>query len=231
MRYVGGFLREGLIELWVQFATGEKRRIIPLHVLHQVLGEELCRVLIKVHVTTGNDSLSTIGTKLAALRSKPLTYLSNFGESPVYSDVDFAMAEEYLVHVWNGVRSKTIATTFNQLRLQTHFKSTVVAVNQLPPTSSVIQEHLKRSFFVVRNAVTILTPANNPLEPLNYGWIIKSNYLLPVKKLKPLPNDIIVLCGCNGKCTSNRCSCFLEGQKCVIYCHKSISITTATVKT
>ena len=78
LRYIAEFVRDGLMELWVQFATEEKRQMIHIHVLHQVLGEELCRVLIQVHVTTDNDSLNMIVTELAGLRSKPLHYLSSF---------------------------------------------------------------------------------------------------------------------------------------------------------
>ena len=51
----------------VQFGTGEKRRMIPLHVLHLKTGDALCRVLIKAHTMTGTDALSKIGTKHAAI--------------------------------------------------------------------------------------------------------------------------------------------------------------------
>ncbi len=54
LRYINLFKEGGLQELWVQYGTGEKRRMIPLHVIHLKLGEELCRVLIKAHVTTGD---------------------------------------------------------------------------------------------------------------------------------------------------------------------------------
>ena len=78
----------------------------PLHVLHLKLGDEFYRVVIKAHVTTGDDSLSKVGTKHAALVSKPVSLLSNFGESSVLSDADLYMAEQYLVQVWYGARSK-----------------------------------------------------------------------------------------------------------------------------
>jgi hypothetical protein len=51
LHYIGLFKEAGLQELLVQFGTGEKRRMIPLHVLHLKLGDKLCRVLIKAPVT------------------------------------------------------------------------------------------------------------------------------------------------------------------------------------
>ena len=83
--------------------------MIPLHVLHLKLGEELCRVLIKAHITTGDDSISKVETKHAALVSKPVPFLSSFGESPVLSEADLYLAEQYLIQVWSGARSKPTA--------------------------------------------------------------------------------------------------------------------------
>ncbi len=57
-------LREkGPQELWAEFGPGEHRRHIPLHVLAHKLGVGLCRVIVKAHVLTGDDTLSKIGTK------------------------------------------------------------------------------------------------------------------------------------------------------------------------
>ena len=68
-----------------------------------------------MHIITGNDYLSAIGTKLAAIRMSPLTYLSGFGESEVMTEMDVSLAEQYLVLVWNGARGTTSANTFDEL--------------------------------------------------------------------------------------------------------------------
>lgn len=220
LRYILEFKKNGLKELWVRYATGEKRRMIPLHILHNVLGEELCHILVKVHAMTGNDALSAVGTKLAGLRSEPVYYLSSFGESPLLSESDLDLAEEYLVRVYNGTRSKTNATTFNELRYESQVRSTVVALDKLPPTSSVIRQHLKRAFFVIRQDITLLKLTRTLLDPIDYRWNIVDNYLLPDKGLNPFSDELAVLCGCSGKCVNPRCSCFKEGRLCVVYCHK-----------
>ena len=100
LRYIGLFVENGLKQLWIHYGTGEKRRMIPLHLLSRKLGNDFCRVLNKEHVLTGDDTVSKIGTKHAALVSNPTRFLSNFGESPALSDSDLQQAEHYLVLVW-----------------------------------------------------------------------------------------------------------------------------------
>ena len=52
LHYICVFKVCGLQELWVQYGTGEKRRMIPLHVLHLKLGYVFCRVC---HKSTYNN--------------------------------------------------------------------------------------------------------------------------------------------------------------------------------
>ena len=53
--------------MWVEFGSGDHKRYIPIHTLLDRLGDGLCQVLIKVHVLTGDNSLSKIRTKHAAM--------------------------------------------------------------------------------------------------------------------------------------------------------------------
>ena len=93
-RYISQFLSKGLIELWLKYGTSERRRMIPVHMWYTHLGEEWCRVLIKVHVMTGNDSISAIGTKLAGLKLNPVHYLYNFGETDTLGGNDMTLTEK-----------------------------------------------------------------------------------------------------------------------------------------
>ena len=194
--------------------------MIPLHLWFVELGVDWCKVLIKVHVLTGNDFLSTIGTKLAAVRLNPIQYLSGFGESESTIDVDMKLAERYLVTVWNGVRSSISSRTFDELRVEMHTKSTVVSLDKLPPTSSAIKEHLKRGFAVIRRTLTLLGENRAPFNPAGCGWYIKNERLLPSKGVKEFSSDLLVLCGCNRKCRG-RCKCFVAGQVFTRFCHKN----------
>ena len=56
-----------LKELWQQYGTGEKRRMIPLRQALLNLGQSFTSVILKAHVLTGDDCISKIGTKHAAL--------------------------------------------------------------------------------------------------------------------------------------------------------------------
>ena len=38
--------------------SGERRRHLPLHILAQKLGHEMCKVLLKLHVLSGDDAHS-----------------------------------------------------------------------------------------------------------------------------------------------------------------------------
>ena len=142
LRYYVEMCKEsGLQELWIQYGTGDRRRMLPLHLIHEKLGDAMCRILVNSHVITGDDALSKIGTKHSALVAKPLNFLCNFAELPYITNTDMSSAEKYLVHVWSGARSKPTAATFNQLRLEVHRKS-VPGLHELPLTSSVTQDTL-----------------------------------------------------------------------------------------
>ena len=171
-----------------------------------------------MHFLTGNDFQSQFGTKLSALKANPLQYLQNFAETDNIGDHDFALAEEYLVKVWNGVRGNTSSRTFDQLRLERDTQKSITPLEKFPPTSSAVREHLRRGFFLVRKALMLLTSNESGLSPVHYGWYIDNDKLLPSKGMKKFNDELLVVCDCKGKCT-RRCKCFRAGQKCVIFCH------------
>ena len=220
--YTEYFKRIGLKELWLQYGTGENRRMIPLHEAHTNIGTAFSKAILKAYILTGNDSISKVGTKHSAMTCDPVQYLTNFGEEAVLSEQDFALAERFLVRVWAGVRSKTTAETFDQLRLENFVNGS--SLESLPPTSSVINGHLKRGFFLVKQACNLLKNPNNSDDPLEHGWVERFGMLLPDKNLKSLPEFVLKICKCQKSCESKNCRCKAEGVKCTIYCHgKTIS--------
>ena len=121
------------------------------------MGEPLYRVMFKAHVLTGDDITSSIGTKLAAMQCNPLNYLTGFGERPELGHDDISQAEEYLVQVWSGARSKPNAKTFDELRLHVHLNApTFTAITNMPPTSSVIRGHIRQHSMSFARLLTIL---------------------------------------------------------------------------
>ena len=96
----------GMKEIWQQYGTGEKRRMLPLHQAVSNLGAPLAKTVIKEQMLTGDDCMSKVGTKHAAMASDPVQYLTNVGEVDTLSDQDTALAEKYLVRVWAGGQVK-----------------------------------------------------------------------------------------------------------------------------
>ena len=222
MRFITEWREQGLHELWVEFGSGEHKRYLPLHILHQRLGMGLSQVLVKVHVLTGDDALSKIGTKHAALTCEPEKYLNTFAESHDLSEESLKKAEEYLVRVWNGSGRKTSSQTFDQLRVENHVKSaTPKSLAQLPPTSSVIRCHIQRSFYIVHNVINLLNKCGPVLDPTSHGWFCDDSTLLPVKGLNPPPPEKLILCKCVGKCDTKRCPCAKARLVCTLFCHMS----------
>jgi len=75
--------------------------------MHRLLKEwgSLCRVLIKVHVLTGNEVISRIGTKPATMWCNRIIYLTEFAERGELLEAEIMLVEEYVVRGWAGARS------------------------------------------------------------------------------------------------------------------------------
>ena len=130
--YTPHLLALGMKEIWQQYGTGEKRHMLPLHQAVSNLGAPLAKTVIKAHILTGDDYMSKVGTKHAAMASDPVQYLTNFGEVDTLSDQDTALAEKYLIRVWAGVRSNTTAETFDDLKLE-NYSSAILLPDLLHP--------------------------------------------------------------------------------------------------
>ena len=219
MRYVGVFKSKGLRELWIKYGSGCHVRYIPIHYYHEQLGPQSSSDLIKIHILTGNDLISKLGTKHSAFKqlTESPPELSGFAESDELPDEDVRNIESILCRVW---APSSGSTTFNSLRYQFYRKSNS-CVQNLPPTSDVVRGHILRSFFVIRRQVNLLNPNYKPLQPENYGWKnTEQSILLPEKFLNPIPDQLIVTCGCKSEtpCKRNQCSCRRANVKCTTYC-------------
>ncbi len=202
LHYTPYFQNLGLQEIWQQHGTGEKRRMIPLHQAVCKLGSSLAKTVTKAHVLTGDDCMSKVGSKHAAIACDPVQYLTNFGETDMLLEQDEALAEKYLVRVWAGARSNTTCETFDQLRVENYI-SAKIGIDALPPTSSEIRGHIKRGAFLVRKACQLLATSDERdarLQPLDHGWQEHFGALVPSKCLNPLPKNLLTICNCAGKC-------------------------------
>ena len=50
------YLSKGVIELWVKYGTGNNERFIPIHLLANRIGYDMCHIILKAHILTGCDN-------------------------------------------------------------------------------------------------------------------------------------------------------------------------------
>ena len=98
--------------------------MLPIHEISTSMGPAESKVIINAHILTGEDVMSKVGTKYAAIACDPARYLANFGETPNPSEENIRLAEEYHVKVKAGVKSKSLATTFDGLRHEKYIEGT-----------------------------------------------------------------------------------------------------------
>ena len=96
----------GVKEVWLQFGTGEHKRMLPIYQVPAVIGASKSRAILKAHILARDDCMSKIGTKHAAILFNPEFYFNTFED---ITEQQVSHAEGYLVKVWSGARSKTNA--------------------------------------------------------------------------------------------------------------------------
>ena len=215
LRFVATWLSQGMCELWVRFGTGTKRRFIPLHILLDKLSPLMSKVLIKVHILTGDDEMSKIGTKLGEINAEPTKFLTQFGET--CDQYDYDEVEKYLVRVW---KPNTKCESFDELRYSEYKRS--IPLSELPPTSHSIRGHILRAFYLVRRCICLLDNVYPKMEPCNFGWQNVDDVLRPSKFLKFLPEDILLVC---------RCKICVHAEIALVNAHLSVNAMTQNAKT
>ena len=112
------------------------------------------RCVPAIHALTGSDITSKVGTKAAALKADPVSYLKGFGKSPSDSNLDalYAKVEEYLGQV---MKKGTHCKTMDELRYLVYHQSKGTSLDELPPPNKLFigggggGGHVLRSFYSV----------------------------------------------------------------------------------
>ena len=133
-------------------------------------------------------------------------YLIKFSNSSA-SQEEIAEAGERVLLMIYGERSDA---NLNNIRYDAFCKkistsSKAVLPENLPPTSDAARFHSFRVFHQVQRWKGVLLPV------LDWGWIIKGNFLLPKRMSQaPAPTELLKLikCNCKSGCAPNSiCSC------------------------
>lgn len=215
------FLPHGLEQLWVQAGAGDTSRYVPLHILFQRLGGQLCSVLPALHSLTGCDITSRVGTKKAALKAEPERFLKQFGMSPTLSQSTIDNAEQYLVKV---LKKGSTAKTFTEYREETFHFSKCSSLQNLPPTSHELLPHIQHAFYNAYTTMNILSNHFVPgtvetLKPKEYGFKYDNGYLMPTTAWKTLDGTWSVFCSCVKCVRFNNFPCRMAQVISVQFCH------------
>ena len=98
--------------------------------------------MIKGHILTGDDCMSNMGTKHAAMASDPVQYLANFEEADTLTEQD-------------------AAKTFDDFRIEIYTRGSS-GIDALPSTSSGIRGHIQRGAFLVHTTCHLLATLAHP---------------------------------------------------------------------
>ena len=158
-----------------------------------------------------------MGTKYAVLNANPSEYLRNFDSGQSCTDDFVASCEAYLIQV---LKRNTTCTTMDQLRNYIYHHSKGVSLDQLPPTSHAVEQHIRRAYYATYQMMTLLRiHRHSPtvLNPTVFGFKKTDEILLSIKGLRPIPEEYTTLCNCK-KCSKNSCACRKAGLPCISFC-------------
>ena len=93
LHYLYQLMSKGLEEIWIKFDVGQSTRLLPIYIIGTSIGQQLSSVILLMHILTGCDVTSKIGTKAAVLKTQPENYLMNFGEHSTLTDKNINAAE------------------------------------------------------------------------------------------------------------------------------------------
>ena len=213
--YMHYLSRNETVQVWTAFGKGSNASFLPIHFMYKKLGHNFCKCFLKVHIGTGSDYISKVGTKKSALKANPVANLNSFGETPFLDDSQVKEAERYLVLTFSNPNAPE--KTFDKLRCKVYKRKADVL--SLPPTSnSIVNGHIRRWWYIYKKMANLFSAEFDDLSPEDYGWSVEDGILLPEKSLKLLPDEYCTICSCKAGCKNKRCSCFKDGMVCSEFC-------------
>ena len=201
-------------------------KVYNINLIKEILGADVCTKLMFVHAYSGCDSTSRIfgiGKKAVfhkLLKSDPVmnscasTFILGNNSSDDISD----LGEGLMISLFGGKPDDTLLS----LRLVAFSKKVAsakafVTPERLPPTSPATSFHSQRVYF----QTMVWMGMANEMNPIEWGWKMESDELIPVMTDKNAAPDKIlkvIHCNCSGGCKSAQCSCRRYGLPCTAAC-------------
>ena len=72
--------------MWQQYGTGNHEKMLALYDIATTLGPAKVQVIVKAHILAGEDAISKLGSKRAAVALNPDEFLRNCGEQPTFKE-------------------------------------------------------------------------------------------------------------------------------------------------
>ena len=206
------------------FQTGKRnlQRIISIDLMAEVLGTDICKSLIGLHVYSGCDSTSAFygkGKKKAydVMKSDPkfIHCFAGLGESFTASSELAEDLEEFTCKLYGDTSKDINAARYKSFCATTSEKS-------LPPCKDALLQHIKRCAYQAAIHHRSLQQSINAPSPDSYGWSVKDGVVNVIWKTKDAaPESLlkVVKCGCKTtRCIKGGCSCLVNKLPCIDLC-------------
>lgn len=204
----------GPLEVWFHLLN----KMSPVHEAASNLPINVVHLLPAIHVLTGCDTTSKLGTKLQAYQTaqKPeFAELNQFGIQPLDKKM-YNLAERFLLECISRAKERT-TDTFDQLRYyKYHTPQFKLDIRKFPCTSGSLKMHILSAYFQCRLWIFASSMKACDLKPELYGYLIdEDEMLVPVVTTGPkYPEDFPFPCTCIKCAKSNVCICRVKEIEC-----------------
>lgn len=214
----------GIQELWLEFGVGKHLKYISIHEIATSLGPHISTAYLFFHSFSGCDTTSSVQGKGKASFNE--TWKKMPCMTPVFermslsvgdvSETDTDYLEQFVVAMYCGTFDGKKVNDARRYLFTTRGK----AIENIPPTSAALKEHVKRSVLQARKWYNCLDALRVEQDPVNWGWMKDDNKFTPVwSSLPELSNVTMVLIRCgHTDCELGRCKCRKNGLRCTELC-------------
>ena len=121
------------------------------------------------------------------------------------------------------LKRTTTCIAMDQLRVYIYHHSKGITLDQLPPTSYAIQQHIRRAYYATYQMVTLLHLGSTKIiKPTNFGFKQSNGLLLPIKGIRQIPKEYSIVCNCKN-CSNDSCTWFEARLPCIFFCKCRLS--------
>ena len=171
----------GLQELWLEFGVGKHLKYIPIHEIATSLGPQMSTAYLFFHSFSGCDTTSSIQGKGKA--SFYETWKKMPSITPVFermsssvgdiSEKGTDLLEQFVVVMYCSTFHGTKVNDARRYLFTTRGK----VIENIPPTSAALKEHVKRAVLQARRWYNCLDSLRDEQDPVNWGWIRRTTNL------------------------------------------------------